>query len=81
MKRNQIRYALFRCKAGTADSEQLAILSKYKDQLDELGLTINEFAKEWDVDKKDLSSIVTGKVARKYNEITSLFTSDGTLKE
>lgn len=81
MTRTQIRYALFRCKAGTADPEHLEVLESYKTQLDEFGLDINDFTKEWDVSKTDTSEIVTGKIARKYNQDQSLFSSTGQLKE
>ena len=81
MTRSEIRYALFRCKAGTPDKEQSKILKQYKEQLDELGLDITDFTKEWDINKEDFSEIVTGKIARKYNQDQSLFSSTGKLKE
>lgn len=81
MTRTQIRYALFRCKAGTPDKNHLEILSTYQEQLDEYGFDIMDFAKEWDISKTELSEIVTGKIARKYNQEKSLFSSDGKLKD
>lgn len=81
MKRSEIRYALFRCKAGTPDQTHLDILETYQSQLDELGLEVRDFTVEWDVHKTDLSEIVTGKIARKYNQPQSLFTGEGVLKE
>lgn len=80
MNRTQIRYALFRCKAGNGDKEQKLILESYKSQLDEFDLTIDDFTKEWDVDTKDLTQIVIGKVAKNLNKDKSLFSSVGTLK-
>ena len=73
MTRSQIRYALFRCKAGTSDKEQEEILASYQKQLDEFELTIDDFTTEWDVDKKDTTQIVTGKIAKSYNKIQPLF--------
>lgn len=81
MKRSEIRYALFRCKAGTADEKQLAIFESYKPQLVEFDFTIEDFTKEWDVEKGDTSQIVTGKIARKYNQDRSLFAGDGTIRD
>ena len=81
MKRSDIRYALFRCKAGTQTKEQQEIFDAFKEQLEEFDYGIEEFAKEWDVDKSDVSLIVTGKLARKYNQETSLFTGEGKLKD
>lgn len=81
MTRTQIRYALFRCKAGTPDKSQLEILKSYQEQLDEYGFDISDFTKEWDVSKEDLTEIVTGKIARKYNQEKSLFSPDGKLKD
>lgn len=81
MNRVQIRYALFRCKAGTADKNQLKVLKSYQPQLDEFGLDISDFTKEWDVSKTDTAEIVTGKIARKYNQDQSLFSSTGQLKD
>lgn len=81
MKRSEIRYALFRCKAGTQDEKQQAIFESYKDQLIDFDYGIEEFAREWDIDKSDSSLIVTGKLARKYNQETSLFTGEGKLKD
>lgn len=82
MKRSEIRYALFRCKAGTQDGSQQKLFDDvFKPQLEEFGYGIEEFAKEWDVDKSDTTLIVTGKLARKYNQDTSLFTGEGKLKD
>lgn len=81
MTRTQIRYALFRCKAGTPDKSQLEILKSYQDQLDEYGLDITDFTVEWDISKENLSEIVTGKIARKYNQEKSLFNGEGKLEE
>ena len=81
MKRSEIRYALFRCKAGTPDEKQQALFDSYKEQLAEFDYGIDEFAKEWDIDKSDTTLIVTGKLARKYNQETSLFTGEGKLKD
>ena len=80
MTRTQIRYALFRCKAKTQDEAQQLILDSYKDQLDEYGFSIDDFTNEWDIDKKELSQIVTGKIVKKYNQFNSLFSGDGQLK-
>lgn len=81
LTRTQIRYALFRCKAGTSDAAQEAILESYIPQLLEFGLDRSDFAVEWDVDPKDLTQIVTGKIARNMNKEKSLFSSSGELKE
>lgn len=81
MKRSEIRYAIFRCKAGTADDSQLKVLKSYQSQLDEYDYTIDDFTHEWDIDKKDFSQIVIGKIAKKYNQDRSLFAGDGALKE
>lgn len=81
MERSQIRYALFRCKAGTSDKKQDEILKTYQPQLDELGLDVCDFAIEWDIDKKDYDQVVYGKVAKKYNTSKSLFNGEGKLKE
>jgi hypothetical protein len=80
MNRTQIRYALFRCKAGTATKSQLKILDDYKSQLDEFGMDISDFTKEWDISKTDVTEVVTGKIARKYNQEQSLFSTTGQLK-
>ncbi len=81
MKRSDIRYALFRCKNGTQTPEQQAIFDSFKSQLDPYDYGIEEFTKEWDVDKSDLTQVVTGKLAKKYNQDKSLFTSEGVLKD
>jgi len=81
MKRSEIRYALFRCKAGTADDDQLEIFYSYEDQLKEYDFDISDFTKEWDIDKKDFSQIVTGKIAKKYNTPKSLFNETGVLND
>lgn len=81
MTRIEIRYALFRCKAGTPDKEHTKVLKKYQEQLTELGLDISDFTKEWDVSKTNMDEIVTGKIARKYNQEQSLFSSTGQLKD
>jgi hypothetical protein len=80
MTRTQIRYALFRCKAGTADKSQLKILESYQSQLKEFDMNISDFTLDWDVSPKDLSEIVIGKEAKKLNKDKSLFTGDGSLK-
>lgn len=80
MTRSKIRYALFRCKANTAEKEHNDILESFKTQLDEFGLDITDFTKEWDIDSKDTTQIVTGKIARNMNREKSLFSSDGGLK-
>lgn len=80
MNRTQIRYALFRCKAGNGDKEHNKILESYSSQLDEFDLNISDFTKEWDIDPKDLTEIVVGKVAKNLNKDKSLFSSAGTLK-
>lgn len=80
MNRTQIRYALFRCKAGNEDKGQKKILESYAEQLKEFDLTINDFTKEWDIDPKDLTEIVIGKVAKNLNKDKSLFSGDGSLK-
>lgn len=67
MKRSEIRYAIFRVRAGTPDEKQQAIFDSYADQLSEFGFTAEDFTKEWDIDKNDFSQIVTGKIARSYN--------------
>lgn len=82
MKRSQIRYSLFRCKAGTPALEHQQLFDEtYASLIAEEGLTIEDFAVEWDVDKKDPTQIVTGKTARKYNADQSLFNSTGELKD
>lgn len=81
MKRSEIRYALFRCKSNTPSEDQIALFASYSEQLKPFDYGIEEFAREWDIDKSDTSLIVTGKLARKYNQETSLFTSEGTLKD
>ncbi len=68
MTRSQIRYALFRCKAGTPDKEHEEVLATFKSQLDEYGFDISDFTTEWDVDKKDTSQIVTGKIVKQYQK-------------
>lgn len=75
MKRSDIRYALFRCKARTADDVQTKIFETYRSQLDEYEFTIDDFTVEWDIDKTDNTQIVTGKIARKYNQDVSLFST------
>lgn len=80
MNRTQIRYALFRCKAGTADKSHLKVLADYLPQLEEFGMDISDFTKEWDVSKTDVTEVVTGKIARKYNQEQSLFSTTGQLK-
>lgn len=81
MNRSKIRYALFRCKAGTPDTEHTDVLATYQSQLDEYGFDVSDFAVEWDVSKTSLEEIVTGKIARKYNQDLSLFNGQGELKE
>ena len=68
MARSDIRYALYRCKRGNPDSKHKAIYKYYKDTVEEIGLGIEDFASEdgWDVNKKDNTDVVTGKLVRKY---------------
>jgi hypothetical protein len=66
MTRSQIRYALYRCKAGTHTDEHLKVFQLYKPQLDEFEFTASDFAVDWDVDKKNLANIVTGATVKKY---------------
>lgn len=81
LPRSRIRYCIYRCKGGTAEQYHLDVLSSYQSQLDELDLTLEEFTIEWDIDKKDVTQIVTGKIVRKMNRDISLFTGEGKLKE
>lgn len=67
MTRGQIRYALFRCKAGTPEQTHLDVLNKYQGELVELGMTIDQFTTDWDVSKEDSGHIVTGHLVRHYN--------------
>lgn len=67
MTRSQIRYALFRCKAGTPDELHERILATYLPDLQEIGLDINSFAVDWDVSKEDPKYFVTGHMVRLYN--------------
>lgn len=68
MKRQDIRYALYRCKNNCADEKHLSIFAFYKEELDELGFAAEDFADEngWDISKQDVTKIVTGKTVRKY---------------
>lgn len=81
MKRSEIRYAMFRIKAGTPDKKHLDLFKTYKEQLDEFELTIEDFTTEWDIDKVDFSKLVIGKQAKIMNREKSLFDSKGAIKE
>ena len=80
IKRRELRYALFRVKAGTADETQLSIFDFYQQMISEFGYEIADFTFEWDIDKADVSNVVTGRVAKRYNQDRSLF-ANGSLKE
>jgi hypothetical protein len=79
MKRGEIRYAIFRIKAGTGSDDQLDTFSFYEEQLSSFGYDVFDFTSEWDIDKADNTNIVTGRVAKRYNKDTSLFV-DGVTK-
>jgi hypothetical protein len=68
MRRSDIRYALYRCKKGNGVTEHKLILAYYQDQLDDVSCDISDFAETdgWDVNKKDFTDVVTGKIVRKY---------------
>ena len=68
MTRSQIRYALYRCKAGTPNEAHEHILATYAPELQEMGLGIDSFAVEWDVSMEDPKYLVTGHWVRKYNQ-------------
>ena len=53
---------------GNGDEDHESILSYYKDQLEDVGCDVHDFAEEdgWDVSKKDFTDVVTGKIVRKY---------------
>jgi hypothetical protein len=81
MRRSDIRYALFRCKAGTPDEKHLAIFDKIKPQLEDDGFGIEDFTTEWDVSLEDAYQVVTGKIVKKLNKDKPLFDGAGKLKE
>ena len=68
MKLSEIRYALYRCKNNCADEMHQRVFNEYKDQLEDFGFTAADFAEAtgWGINKKDTSSIVTGRTVKKY---------------
>jgi hypothetical protein len=81
MTRSKIRYALFRCKAGTPTNEHLNIYSFYLQDVSEYGLDSTDFSIEWDIDKNDFSKIVTGKIVKKYiSDLNKLIPKEDILK-
>lgn len=66
LRRSEIRYAIYRCKNKCADEYHKQILEFYRPQFSDYGFDESDFAVEWDIDKKDLKSIVTGKTVKKY---------------
>jgi hypothetical protein len=67
MTRSQIRYALFRCKAGTPSEVHERVLTTYLPELQEIGLDVDSFTVDWDVSMEDPKYIVTGHMVRLYN--------------
>ena len=81
MTRSQIRYALFRCKAGTPEDKHRSIYEFYLNDVSEYGFDATDFSVEWDVDKADFSKIVTGKTVKKYiAELTKNIPKEDILK-
>lgn len=72
MTRSQIRYALFRCRAGTPSELHEHVLATYQPELREIGLDIDSFTVDWDVSKEDPKYIVTGHMVRLYNRNTPI---------
>ncbi len=65
MKRSEIRYALGRCKTGNPDPEHLVVLERYQPELDEYGMHISQFMKDWDIDFNEPDRLVFGPVVKK----------------
>lgn len=83
MNRSQIRRALYLLKAGTELPEATAIWAQFQQQVAEMGLTIYEFAEDWDISQKEPFEIVGRSAAQKFKAQRegSLFTNEGSLKE
>lgn len=66
--RDQVRYSLFRCKYGTAEPSHTLVYNRYKDRVEALGYSINQFAETWDIKKESVDAIVTGAWVQVYKE-------------
>ena len=68
MLRREIRYALGRCKTGNPDPQHLAVLEKYQPQLDDFGVTIQQFMVDWDIHTTNLDQLIFGPQVKKSLE-------------
>lgn len=66
--REDIRYALFRCKYGTAEASHTCVYDFYKSRVESLGLSSIDFSEKWDISKKDPQAVVTGAWVQVYKE-------------
>lgn len=81
--RDQIRYSLFRCKNGGAEPHHLSTYDKYKNRVEAMGFSINDFAEKWDIKKESIDAVVAGAWVQVYKEELdkSLFDEQGKLLE
>lgn len=81
IRRQEIRYALFRCRTGNPEPEHLAIFNFYEPRLTKYGLNPTGFSTMWDVSKERVTDLVSGHVLGIYQEDLEIFNPDGSLKD
>jgi hypothetical protein len=82
LPRGEVRYTLFRLRAGNPEQSHYQILNHFIPRLNRYNLAISEFSETWDISKTGNTDIVSGHVVHLFKEeAKSLFNEDGTLKE